>query len=96
MPLLPTACRANSCDKTPQYPGIPQAVRMQRAPLHPEVAPLSKRHWVPDLAARDAFGQRLQHRFGGPPGAIGPAQACLAGLLAVTAKLSRSARRDDA
>jgi hypothetical protein len=24
----------------------------------------------PTLAARDAFGQRLQHRFGGPPGAI--------------------------
>ena len=39
---------------TPQYPAStiaalqrlrhPQAVRMQRAPLHPEVAPLSKRH----------------------------------------------------
>jgi hypothetical protein len=27
-------------------------------------------HEVPDLAARDAFGQHLQHRFGGPPGAI--------------------------
>jgi len=27
-------------------------------------------HEVPDLAASDAFGQRLQHCFAGPPGAI--------------------------